>query len=366
MDIQNSERRNSEFALLESQRTLESRRRQVLKANQWADQAQRERIHLCSILETKDQLHKESYARNYQKNWRIEKTLLSGRKYWKNNEDWKIFYAAWSGITNSESILLRSWFAEQLWRTNVLHLALITSISRMHSREVGMLLNTGEDVSILENVFDRQHVQRYSDELHNDSRNLTTWLAMLRKELRILGAKNHCNQYFHRAFSAKSKEKKSRRQRSLMSMINHAVGIGTCTQSMTIPSYLHRICICKKSLTKRNFKAGSWISKLKFAQKRRISRAYCSGSRKSKQPACWTTSSIQNQLQEKISLILKNWIWWWRQNWNGATLLLIWSTKLPSVEPWQNTKGEKLLHRAEDWRMFSLEYRWLLFKKRRL
>ena len=62
-------------------------------------------------------------------------------------------------------------------------------------------------------------------------------------------------------------------------------------------------------------------------------------------------------------LIMKNWIWWWRQNWNGATIsirtskrgppisqrrvrLLIWSTKLPSVEPRQDKNGGKLLHRA--------------------
>ena len=35
----------------------------------------------------------------------------------------------------------------------------------------------------------------------------------------------------------------------------------------------------QNSLTKRNFKAGSWISEQKFAQKRRISRSCCSGSR---------------------------------------------------------------------------------------
>ena len=34
----------SECALVESQRELESQRRQVLEASQWADQAQRERI----------------------------------------------------------------------------------------------------------------------------------------------------------------------------------------------------------------------------------------------------------------------------------------------------------------------------------
>ena len=34
MEIQNSERRNSEYALFESQRELESQRQQLLKANQ--------------------------------------------------------------------------------------------------------------------------------------------------------------------------------------------------------------------------------------------------------------------------------------------------------------------------------------------
>ena len=46
MEIQNLERRNSEYAVIESQRELESQRRHLLEANQWADQAQRERIHL--------------------------------------------------------------------------------------------------------------------------------------------------------------------------------------------------------------------------------------------------------------------------------------------------------------------------------
>ena len=63
MEIQNLERRNSEYALFESQRERERQRRQLLKANQWADQAQRERIHLCSRLEMKDYLHQESYAK---------------------------------------------------------------------------------------------------------------------------------------------------------------------------------------------------------------------------------------------------------------------------------------------------------------
>ena len=61
LEIQNLERSNSEYALIESRRDLESQRRQLLEANQWADQAQRERIHLCSEL-----LHQECYVRSCQ------------------------------------------------------------------------------------------------------------------------------------------------------------------------------------------------------------------------------------------------------------------------------------------------------------
>ena len=66
MEIQNLERRNSEYALFESQREHESQRRQLLEANQWAHQAQRQRIHLCSELEMKNRLHQECYARSCQ------------------------------------------------------------------------------------------------------------------------------------------------------------------------------------------------------------------------------------------------------------------------------------------------------------
>ena len=50
MEIQNSERRIPAYALLESQRELGSLGQQFLMANHWADQAQREGIHLCSEL----------------------------------------------------------------------------------------------------------------------------------------------------------------------------------------------------------------------------------------------------------------------------------------------------------------------------
>ena len=64
MEIQNLGRRNSEDALNESQRELESQRRRLLEVSQWTDQAQRERIHLRCRLEMKSRLRKERYARS--------------------------------------------------------------------------------------------------------------------------------------------------------------------------------------------------------------------------------------------------------------------------------------------------------------
>ena len=85
--------------------------------------------------------------------------------------------------------------------------------------------------------------------------------------------------------------------------------------------------------------------------------------KRSKQPAHWRTSSIHNQLREKISLIMKNWIWWWRQDWNGATMFFVWSTKLPSVEPWQDKRAKNSHTERKTRRMFSAENKWVLFKK---
>ena len=66
LEIQNLERRNSEYALIESRRELESERRQLLESNEWADQDHRERIHLCRELEMKNRLRQQCYARSCQ------------------------------------------------------------------------------------------------------------------------------------------------------------------------------------------------------------------------------------------------------------------------------------------------------------
>ena len=55
-----------------------------------------------------------------------------------------------------------------------------------------------------------------------------------------------------------------------MSMTNHAVGIGTCTQCMTIPSDLFFGDACAKNPWPNEISAGSWISGQKFAQRLEI------------------------------------------------------------------------------------------------
>ena len=182
MEIQNLKRRSSEYALFESQRELEPQRRQSLKANQWADQAQRERIQLCSELEMKDHLHQESYARSCQEIEKVKRRCYQEENAEKTTKIGTISGAAWSRITNSESILLRSWLTQQLWGTYVPQQARITSSSRKPCREVGVLRNTRENMSIPGNVSDRQHARRDPEELHNDSRNLGISLAILRTE----------------------------------------------------------------------------------------------------------------------------------------------------------------------------------------
>ena len=135
MEIQNLERRNSEYALFESQRELESQRLQLLEDNQWTDQAQRERIHLSSELKMKNRLHQECYAKSCREFEELKRHCYQEENTEKKQRRLGDFYAAWSGITHSESIersstkitrtigiywrlknLLRSWLTEQLWQ----------------------------------------------------------------------------------------------------------------------------------------------------------------------------------------------------------------------------------------------------------
>ena len=93
-----------------------------------------------------------------------------------------------------------------------------------------MLRNTRENTSIAGNVFGRQYARRDPEELNNDSRNLATLLAIVRTEgIDNSGSEEPLQSIPLPWFFNKSKEKKSRREMSLISVTNHAVGIGTCT-----------------------------------------------------------------------------------------------------------------------------------------
>ena len=141
------ERRNSDFALTESQRELESQRQQSLKPNHTKLDV---REYICvanwrwrivfiknAVQEVAEKLNNNFKGRFYQEKY-TEKTAKIER----------ISYAAWSGITNSESIFLRSWLAEHVWQylrssSSSYYLEL-----KKPSREVGMPRNTRENMNI--------------------------------------------------------------------------------------------------------------------------------------------------------------------------------------------------------------------------
>ena len=65
MEIRIWEKRNSDNALCETHQELESQRLQLQQANQWADQAQREKINLRGELEKRSRLNRENRAKDY-------------------------------------------------------------------------------------------------------------------------------------------------------------------------------------------------------------------------------------------------------------------------------------------------------------
>ena len=94
-------------------------------------------------------------------------------------------------------------------------------------------------MSIPGNAFDRQHARRDSDELHNDSRNLAISLAILRSEgIEKIGSEEPLQALLLPCFSRKARGKVQTTKKCLMCVVDHALGIWTCFQGMTIPSYL--------------------------------------------------------------------------------------------------------------------------------
>ena len=66
MEVKHWEKRNSDIALHETNQEFESQRLQLQQANQWADQAQRDKISLCGELEMRNRLFRENQAKDCQ------------------------------------------------------------------------------------------------------------------------------------------------------------------------------------------------------------------------------------------------------------------------------------------------------------
>ena len=125
-------------------------------------------------------------------------------------------------------------------------------------------------------------------------------------------------------------------------MTNHAVGIGTCTQCMTIPSYLHSEMHLHKFPDQTEFQ--SWVVNFRteVCEKNEESRAPIAVDQEIEE-----TSSVKDLINPK-SIAVKDFSDYeeldlmMAEELKCCTTLFIWSTKLPSVEPRQNARGKIL------------------------
>ena len=165
-------------------------------------------------------------------------------------------------------------------------------------------------MSIPGNVFDCQLVRRVLEKLHNDFRNLATPSGIQRREgIEKSGSEEPLQSILFLCFLKRPSEKSLDDRNCLMSMTNHAVCIGTKTQSdMTIPSYPSSEMHLENSLT-------IGISELDCVNFRT---EFCS---KAKNPTLllqWikeieAAKSLDDlitpkSITAKTSLIMKNWI----------------------------------------------------------
>ena len=261
----------------------------------------------------KSRLHQQCYERSCQEIEEIVKTLLYRRNgvtqqrlniqcsmirnleqrvyYWLKfgnyMNDWNL-----SKIRRSSKILTPSSFGS----AHVSHQALILSSTKKHSRESRMQRSTRENMSILGYVVDRQHAQRNSDELHNDSRLAASSGIQRREGIEKSGSQEPLQPMLLPCFSGKAQEKVW----STEIVLSPWLTVPRVSGLVLKVAWKFRVifsprCILEKSPTIRNFRAGLWTSEQRFARRKRIPHARCSGSRKSKQQNHWMTSSLQNQ-----------------------------------------------------------------------
>ena len=160
-------------------------------------------------------------------------------------------------------------------------------------------------------------------------------------------------------FFSSSEEKKSRRQKSLMFITDISLCILTCTQSMTIPSYLSSEMQLQKFPDQTKFQ--SWIAhfRAEVCAKSEESRA-----RNALDQVIEASSSLKDLINSK-PITGKDFSDYEELDWMMAAELKRCYDIVFVFLVYEMTrqKGEKLLHRAEDRRMFSAEDNWVFFEQ---
>ena len=260
----------------------------------------------------KDRLHQECYARSC---WEIEECLkdvaIKG-KYWKKRKRLEEFPSQHDQESRTMSLFFYDPDSLSSYDVPTFIKLLLPRVqekpaAKLECREIHERIWVFLETFLIFNMLD-DILKNYTmiKEIWQHHRETLMMSKILRKEgIENSGREELLQSIPLPCFSVRAR--KSRRQISLMCMTNHALNIWTCTQV----AWQFRVIspprwICKKSLTKRNFRAESWISEQMFAQKRRISRSYCSGSRdRSNQLAEGPYKSKINN-GKKIHLIMEN------------------------------------------------------------
>ena len=211
MEIQNLERRNSEYALFEWKRELEFQKTAIIDV-------QIKLTVLCSELEMKSRLHRECYTRSCQeieelkRGYYQEENAVKQRKL----EEFTTQHDQESRTVNQlrDQVRRSQERLEFIEDPRIFQDSDITSSSRKPSRESRMQRNTREGMNIPGNAFDCQPVRRDPDELHNTSKNLATSSGILRREgSEKSGSEEQLQSIPLRCFSGESKGKESRRRK---------------------------------------------------------------------------------------------------------------------------------------------------------
>ena len=191
---------------------------------------------------TDDHLHQESYARSCReiKNW---KYAAIRKEITENNEDWNHFYAAWSGITNSESFcstILTYWSV----------MTYLRSSSSSYCLEFEKAWPRSWNAAKYTREYDFCWKRFWSSTCSTRSWRITQLFKKFgnttgnrcrcrgfseKKVLRIVGAKNHCNQYLYLAFQKERVENVYTTNRSYVYDLPCLGYLDLYSSGMTIP-----------------------------------------------------------------------------------------------------------------------------------